>query len=305
MHNVSRLAGIFACAATLAATGCAGGSGVTPSSAPAIAGSSNAVLTHQKIYMPIVGNVNNAHPQYSNAVYGGGPLLYKPKMFLIFWGFKAAGDPDGVAPLLESYESSIGGSPYNNIYTQYKGTKKFIKNPKNQNGNFWADDKNAIPSSPTDAQVAAESLLGVKHFGYDANASYVVVTAHDHNISGFGTSYCAYHSSTSSKGKLVSYTNLPYMPDAGASCGAGIITPPTGETSANEGTTIVAGHEYGESVTDPDPGSGYYSNQWGEIGDICAWQDIENDTFGANQFASQPMWSNATSSCVHSYQKGK
>src|SRR5580698_11074682 len=182
MHNVSRLAGIFVCAATLAAAGCAGGSGVTPTTAPAIAGQS-AVQTSVKIYMPTVHNVNRARPQYSNAIYGGGALLYKPKMFLIFWGFKAAGDPDGVAPLLESYESSIGGSPYNNIYTQYKGTKKFIKNPKNQNGSFWMDDKDAIPSVPTDAQVAAESVLGVKHFGYNKNASYVVITAHDHNSS--------------------------------------------------------------------------------------------------------------------------
>jgi hypothetical protein len=48
MHNVSRLAGIFACAATLAAAGCAGGSGVTPTSGPAVAGQSDAVQTSKR-----------------------------------------------------------------------------------------------------------------------------------------------------------------------------------------------------------------------------------------------------------------
>jgi hypothetical protein len=306
MHNVSRLAGIFACAATLAAAGCAGSSGVTPAngspSAPTTLLQSSG-LNHKLIYMPTVFNAQKVHPQYSNATYGGGPLLYKPKMYLIFWGFKKAGDPDNVAQLLEAYQGSIGKTAYNNIYTQYKGTKKAIKNPKNQNGGYWFDDKNAIPSVPTDGQVAAESLNGVKQFGYDPNGSYVVVTAHGHASSGFGTSYCAYHSSTSGSGGIVSYTNLPYIPDANSSCGSNIITPPSDETGADEGVTIVEGHEYGESVTDPDPPSGYYNDQWGEIGDICAWQDIENDPFGKNTFTAQPMWSNATSSCVHSFKK--
>jgi hypothetical protein len=308
MHNVSRLAGIFACAATLAAAGCAGGSGVTP-----VTTSPNAVSLVQSIggnnhaiYMPTIHNAQQVRPDYSNANYGGGPLLYKPKMYLIFWGFKKAGDPDKVAQLLEQFQSSIGGSAHNEIYVQYKGTKKYITNPKNQNGNYFFDDKNAIPTSPTDGQVAAESLVGVKHFGYNVNGSYVVVTATGHSTPGFGTDWCAYHSSVNgSKNELVSYTNLPYQPDAGQSCGANFITPPSDESGTDEGVTIVEGHEYGESITDPNPPTGYYSNQWGEIGDVCAWTDVENDPFGKYQWSSQPMWSNATSSCVQSYKKKK
>jgi hypothetical protein len=306
MHNVSRLAGIFACAATLAATGCAGGSAVTPNAQAANAARPSA-FTHPVHLMPVFnGFERSVNPDATNATYGGGRLLYKPKMYIIFWGFKKAGDPDKVAKLLESYQKSIGGSAYNNIYTQYNGAKKYITNPKNQSGSFWMDDKDAIPTSPTDGQVAAESELGVKHFGYNSSGSYVVVTAHDHSTSGFGTDFCAYHSSiTDSKGELVSYTNLPYIPDAGQSCGANYqnINPPPGETTANEGTSIVEGHEYGESITDPDPFSGWTNPSWSEIGDICAWTDIQVDPYGKKKFVAQPMWSNATSSCVHSYSK--
>ena len=91
------------------------------------------------------------------------------------------------------------------------------------------------------------------------------------------------------------------MPDAGQNCGANFVTPPSDETGVDEGVTIVEGHEYGESVTDPNPPSGWYNNSYGEIGDICAWQNIQNDPFRTNSWTSQPMFSNATDTCVHSY----
>ena len=64
--------------------------------------------------------------------------------------------------------------------------------------------------------------------------------------------------------------------------------------------TIVEGHEQGESATDPAPFTGWNSAS-GEIGDICAWTDIKNDRFGSYFYSMQPMFSNATASCVHSY----
>jgi hypothetical protein len=102
---------------------------------------------------------------------------------------------------------------------------------------------------------------------------------------------------------MVSYSNLPYMPDAGQNCGSGIISAPSDESATDEGVTIVEGHEYGESVTDPQPGSGWYNGQAGEIGDACAWINIQNDPFRKKSFTAQPMYSNASESCVHSYKK--
>ncbi len=99
----------------------------------------------------------------------------------------------------------------------------------------------------------------------------------------------------------MSYTNLPYIPDAGANCGANYLTPPSDETAADEGVTIVEGHMQGDSVTDPDPPSGWQFQGSGDIGDICAWYDIANDPFGAYSYTMQPMFSNATQSCVQSY----
>ncbi|MGA9420488.1 MAG: hypothetical protein WBV40_15195, partial [Candidatus Cybelea sp.] len=263
------------------------------------------VLYHTPHYM---ATANAPRHDVSKAIllnYGNGPVLVKPKAYIIFWGYKTYGDTDGVAKLLQKYSKVMGGSSHNNIYTQYYeivNSKTIdITNPKKQLGGVWFDDKNAVPAHPTDSQVAAEALNGVAKFGYHANGSYVVATPTGHSSSGFGTQWCAYHSATSYNSKLVSYTNLPYMPDAGGSCGANFTTPPSDESGVDEGVTIVEGHEYGESVTDPNPPSGWYNGLDGEIGDICAWQDIENDPFRSDSYTMQPMFSNATQSCVQSY----
>jgi len=313
MDKLSRLVGFAACAGVIATAACSGNSSsLTPSAAgPSVGMQVRADGQHPSanaVYMPTRFAQHPAVQPNILLAYRGGPVLLKPKMYLIFWGFKANGDPNKVKPLMVAYAKSIGKSALNNVLTQYYSisgsTQQNIKNPGLQFAGAYSDNTNAIPAHPTDAQVAAESLVGVAHFGYNANASYVVVTAHNHYSIGFATSWCAYHSATQYNGQLVSYTNLPYMADGGSSCGANIISPPSNgdETGADEGQTIVEGHEYAESVTDPNPPQGWYNNTYGEIGDICAWQDIENDPFknGAS-YTAQPEFSNASQSCVHSY----
>ncbi|MGA8575681.1 MAG: hypothetical protein WB609_08380 [Candidatus Cybelea sp.] len=316
MYSHTRLAAALGCVATLAMVGCASNAGIAPIGAtqqqaqttvPSGPGwiQKDGVLYHVPHYMATRGTATQKVNPDILLNYGNGPVLVKPKIFIIFWGFNTYGDSNGVAPLLKKYSKALGGSGHDGIYTQYYmksgSTQTNIKNPRHQFGGAWEDDADAVPTHPTDAQVAAEALLGVAHFGYNANASYIVATPHGRSSVGFGTQWCAYHGATMSGGNLVSYTNLPYMPDAGSSCGSNIITAPTDETGPDEGVTIVEGHEYGESVTDPNPPTGWYNGAQGEIGDICAWQDIENDPFANKSYTSQPMFSNATQSCVHSY----
>jgi len=305
MYRHSRLVGILGCAATLAIVGCAANSGMAPTTGSTTATQFGA--TRVAHYMGTRFAAHAVAPNYSGVLftYFNGPVLVDPKVYFIFWGYKKYGDPDKVAKLLEAYAKVEGGSPHNNDYTQYYdivGSKtNHITNPKGQLGGAWFDNKNPVPENPTDAQVAQESLAGVAQFGYDVNASYVVATPHGHSSQGFGTQFCAYHSSVQQGSNLVSYTNLPYMPDAGVACGANFMAAPKDETAVDEGVTIVEGHEYGESITDPNPGLGWYDFTYGEIGDICAWMDIANDKFGKKIYTMQPMYSNASESCVQTY----
>jgi hypothetical protein len=266
--------------------------------------SKDGVLYHSPHYMATASAPRHDVSRAILLNYGNGPVLVNPKMYLIFWGYKTYGDANKVAKLLKNYAKNIGGSGYNNIYTQYYmksgASTIYITNPHNQLGGAWDDETNAVPLHPTDAQVAQEALQGVAHFGYDPNGSYVVATPHGRSSNGFETSWCAYHSATSYQAQIVSYTNLPYIPDAD-DCGANYISPPKDELGIDEGVTIVEGHEYGESVTDPNPPSGWYNGSQGEIGDICAWQNIQNDKYSKKHYTAQPMFSNATQTCVHSY----
>jgi hypothetical protein len=319
MHKLSRLIGIAACAAAFAAAGCSSNSGVTPATglpmtAQQQAASNqgwiheNGVTYHVPHYMGTVSMQRPTVKPNAKLTYGNGPVLVTPKAYVIFWGFKTYGDRHNVRALLKNYVENMGGSGHNNIYTQYyqivKSVKTFITNPSDQGdkSSIWSDNTTPVPAHPSDAQVAAEALVGVAHFGYNPNGSYVVATPHGHSTPGFGSQFCAYHSATTYNSQLVSYTNLPYMPDQGTNCGSNFIGHPSDETGADEGVTIVEGHEYGESVTDPNPPSGWYDfPDQQEIGDLCAWTNVLNDPFGTFSYTSQPMFSNATSSCVHTF----
>ena len=115
------------------------------------------------------------------------------------------------------------------------------------------------------------------------------------SISGFGTQFCAWHSSTSSSYGTLAYTNLPYITDAGASCGQNFVN--GGSAGLLDGVSIVGGHEYGETVSDPFPNSGWLDGSGRENGDKCAWISSgqgasANITLPTGTFAVQSLWSN-------------
>src|SRR5258708_13597280 len=92
-------------------------------------------------------------------------------------------------------------------------------------------------------------------------------------------------------------------PEAGASCGMNFVN--TANTSLGnryfEGFSIVGGHEYAETVTDPFPSSGWLDGSGAENGDKCAWIGsgqgaAANISLGSNSFAVQSLWSNAFNS---------
>jgi hypothetical protein len=183
-------------------------------------------------------------------------------------------------------------------------------NPAGILAGVWYDNASAAPSKPRQSQLAAEAVRAAQHFGNttagsNASVQYVIATATRNNSRGFGTQYCAYHSATSSTVGNVAYTNLPYITDAGASCGANF-----NGLGADAGITIVAGHEMAETMTDQFPSGGWLDSSGAENGDKCAWissgQGAAADiTLSTGIFAVQSLWSNAFNSgsggCVLSY----
>jgi serine protease len=291
----------------------------------------------------VIHNTVGAHPNNgggpggrgggSNNLYyhggtGGVGVETAPKVYLVFWGAQwgAAGnpgsnDPSGEAGILQNFLNGVGGSAWLNSVTQYcegvasrtvscNGAGTAAGNPKGILVGTWYDNAAAAPARPSQSQLAAEAVNAAQHFGVSAltneTAQYVIATATGNNASGFGTQYCAWHSSTTSTSNgTIAYTNLPYMTDAGGSCGANF-----NGLGAKAGITIVEGHELAETITDQFPSSGWLDGGGAENGDKCAWissgQGASADTtLSTGTFPVQSLWSNAfnngSGGCVLSY----
>jgi hypothetical protein len=92
--------------------------------------------------------------------------------------------------------------------------------------------------------------------------------------------FCGYHDDIDGN---VFYAVMPYPGCTGCAGGMPLL----------DALTTTTSHELCEAITDPVPGSGWYDQVHGEIGDICAWQ-----TKKVGAFAVQLEWSNSEGTCV-------
>ena len=261
-----------------------------------------------------------------NLLYGGGVggigVESAPKVYLVIWGSQWVGnDPSGEANLLNSFLSDVGGSSWFNSVTQYcqgvatgttfcNGQGTAAGNPAGMYQGIWYDTGSATPNRPSQSNIAAEAVRAAAHFGNTAagsnnNTQYVIALPTGVSPQGFKTSYCAYHSYSSSSYGNVAYTNLPYITDAGSSCGANF-----NGMGPLAGITMVEGHELGETVTDQFPSGGWTDSSGAENGDKCAWISSGQgasaiEQIGSGSYPVQSLWSNAFNSgaggCVQSY----
>ena len=185
---------------------------------------------------------------------------------------------------------------------------------------IWYDNSAASPSAATGNQLAKEAIKAAAHFGNTTAASnryvqYVILSPTGTQPDGFNTpngGFCAWHDwngdSTLSGGAAsssygdIAFTNMPYVADAGSSCGASSVR------DNRDGFSIVEGHEYAETITDQNPAGGW-TNQTGdatyngqENGDECAWITSGQGatqlvTMGNGSYPMQSTWSNDTNRC--------
>ncbi len=263
--------------------------------------------------------------------YGGGPIVTNPKIYIVYWGSQwgtssITNDPSHEASLqLSFFQHMFGtGDTWSTSTTQYcqgvaVGTTNcgssgtHVGHPSsNPVVATWLDSGVTSPSAPSTSQITAEAVRAANHFGVTGtNVQIIVDAAHNVRPQGFGTQYCAWHSSTTVNGQTLPFTNMPYVTDVGSSCGANFVAVgSSGVNGATEGVTIVGGHEYAETVTDPRPSSGWLASG-SENGDLCAWISSGQGasaivTLNGVKYAVQSLYSNNfnnnASGCVIFYQ---
>ncbi len=247
------------------------------------------------------------------AVYWGGSPIYTNGPAA---GTHGAGSTDG--SLVGFFLSHIGGSPYFNINTTYyNASGTHVANVVNYT-QYWAANTSvpASGASVTDAQMVALLQAGINSgaLTYDASTVYAIFTAGGVNLGGgFGTQYCAYHTTgtvtVNGVSRSVIYAAMPYNNSQPSACTAGTGAP-NGDPGADyEVTTLV--HEIEESTTDY-LGNAWYDRSGNENADKCAWNfgatasatngAKYNITIGGKNFLVQQNWVNAgTGGCALKY----
>jgi len=269
-----------------------------------------------------------------------GVVSGKSKVYLIFWGtqwgtsstdssgnLKFSNDTLGAAGRVQQMIKGLGtgGEQWSGTMTQYcdgvaygatscpSGVVPHVKYPTGGGtlAGVWYDNAAAAPSAASEPQIGSEAVKAAAHFGNTTAAAnryvqYVVFSPKGTNPDNYKTNgFCAWHDVNSDLGVSSSYglialTNLPYLSDVGASCGAGFVNP----GNNLDGYTIVEGHEYAETLTDWDPVYGWtnWSNGYQENADECAWISsgqgkAANVTMGNGSYPMQSTWSNDTDRC--------
>ena len=216
--------------------------------------------------------------------YRGGPLLTSVEVFLFFWG-EAWQQQLDLVDRISGFFDYVVASPLIDQLAEYS-VQDFAIGRGRRTGAI------ALHSSPpADIADADVQRLIQDEIASDAavaeqtpNSLYYVFLPPGVSVGLDGASscvnFCGYHDAID--GKLF-YAVMPY-PDCGG-C--------TGGLSVIDALTTTSSHELCEAITDPIPGTGFYDDQNGEIGDICAWQSKK-----LGDYTVQLEWSNRMGRCV-------
>ncbi len=248
-------------------------------SAPTDAAADSHVTQHRNA--PLRGHRNGSGS--GTLSWNGGPVQHGATVYLDFYGSQWNSDPNGVANYLTQFFNGLDADTWSRILSQYTDASGPASVHTPALGGVWFHNSVSSPTDATAAQLSAEANAAAAHFGVSGpNVDMYVVSPSGTHPDGFGNAgFCSWHDWNGT----VPYINLPYVLDLGASCGAGAVG------SQLDGFSILGTHEFVETLTDPEPGTGWIDNASGEeIGDLCAWQGLYPKTLPTGTFAVEPIW---------------
>ncbi|HVA32904.1 MAG TPA: hypothetical protein VNG31_02075 [Candidatus Baltobacteraceae bacterium] len=209
------------------------------------------------------------------------------------WNVRNA-DAYGEEPRIEAFLRGVGGSPWLATVTEYPQRNKTIQNVPNQLVGVWYDN------TPTPGLID-EAIRAAKHFhSTGRTAQFFLLSAHGHNMGGFGTVYCSMRTFLAHVGGGPSTpvaTYLGYMPDAGRACGANAVN--RGRSGRLDGITLFAGSQLAGFQTDAHAAAWSHSSNGAEIADPC-WKRLVDLRLPTGTFPVSSLWSNRQARCIPS-----
>ncbi len=262
--------------------------------------------------------------------YHGGPVMnVSNTVYVIYYGTF----PSTTQPIINDFLVGLSGSAPYSVDSEYNdptaqhpafipGTYTF--SAPNKNGAANPDGTVYFDNCSLGTQLGTKSIPNIVTHAIgsglpaDQNGIYLVITSPDVKISGFCTSFCAYHNtSTTIYSRLhIRYALIPDPTQRCSGCNGGIAVygdsvTPNGDMGADTMTDDIM-HELSETVTDPDI-SAWYTRNGAEVGDLCNYvydttpsrpglvQTVTvngqtahyNATLNGRNFLIQLIWANA------------
>jgi hypothetical protein len=262
----------------------------------------------------------------------GGPVINQGvSVYVIYYGTAFASTTQDV---INNFLYGLSQSPNYGVNATYYGIpgtthiQPTFTPPNQSSGSVYQDTSYSqgtqLGNSSIPRIIAHALNAGLR---YDQNGVYLVVTSPDVKISGFCSSFCAYHtdanvSITNNPSAHVRYALIPDPTQRCSACNGGIAvygdtTTPNGDMGADTMTDDIM-HELSETVTDPDI-SAWYTQNGAENGDLCNYVygtvqpgTNSNGTYHYNAllpaiigpsrpYLIQQIWKNATPQACASY----
>lgn len=218
--------------------------------------------------------------------YRNGPLLTAVEVFTVFWG-QAWQQPanNNISVQMNGFFDYIVTSKLIDLLHEYSVPGKTVGHGRRiGTANLTSSEPGSAVGDGVIQQLLAKEIASGSLPAATANTLYFVFLPPGTQVVQGGSasckSFCGYHDATP---KGIFYAVMPYPGCPG--CEGGL--------AALDALTSTTSHELCEAITDPIPGQGWYDDNYGEIGDICAWK-----TRVLDGHTIQLEWSNAADACV-------
>ena len=218
--------------------------------------------------------------------YRNGPLLTATEVFTVFWGTAWQQAHASLVTEINQFFDFILTSPLISQLAEYSAPGKQI-GPGTRLGTITITTPALLHSvSDTALQHMLQQEIATNAaFPHPTpNTLYFVYLPPGVRVVQGGAAscqaFCGYHNDISG---AIFYAAMPFPGCKG--CLGGLAT--------LDALTTTSSHELCEAITDPIPGTGWYDDVNGEIGDICAWK-----TKKIGAYTVQLEWSNRANRCV-------
>jgi hypothetical protein len=248
--------------------------------------------------------------------YHGGPVLKGPvPVYIIYYGTFPT-TPTNTASIVTNFftDLSNGPSPQFDVNTVYYDSGGNVTGPvAGPTIAYDAYSQGKSLGSSTIPKIIQTAIgNGPGKLAADASGVYFVVTAPDVKVSGFCTSFCAYHTRTTIASTDIKYALIPDPGQACTGCDGNAAVfheskTPNGDMAGDEMIDSIF-HELSEAVTDPDLNAWYTSNG-SENADLCNYVygstlpapngSTANVRFGNHYYLIQTIWDRITASCAN------